>query len=413
MLSWHFSQGDGLTMARHRHIGCENGAIARLDPRQRTHMATTISRHDLYRRVWDTPMRKLAAEFAISDVGLAKVCRKHDIPVPPVGYWAKVAHGKPITRPALPPHPAQSISFDGQSDALARKPTRVPAKEFSVRPWVPVDLDSLAPFAAATHRALTKAKPTEKGLVTSGSATTMPCAVSPESVARAVRLLDAVERALPSVAARFFHDRANGRVGVQVADEQVSFTLTEDTKRSETLIRHPRYEYLNRREYTYTSTGQLQLRIDADFVGRRTWSDGKRQLLENKLAGFVVGLVEAARGVTQLRAEREAARLKREADAERWRVDQEALRKRQQFIEQLDKEADAWTQATALRRYVDVLQAEVARAGVPLSASGQAWLALACELAASTNPLPVRVTQLTEDVDAPEWYLPFGRPIIT
>jgi len=34
-------------------------------------------------------MRTLAQEFGISDVGLAKVCRKHNIPVPPVGYWRR------------------------------------------------------------------------------------------------------------------------------------------------------------------------------------------------------------------------------------------------------------------------------------------------------------------------------------
>lgn len=376
-------------------------------------MATTISRQDLFTRVWDTPMRKLAAEFAISDVGLAKVCRKHDIPVPPVGYWAKVAHGKPTTRPLLPPHAVQSISFVGQSDAHAPKARRVKSEEFFVELQVPDDLTSLAPFAAATHRALTKAKPAEKGLITSGSSTTITCAVSPQSVERAARLLDAVERALPAVNARLFHDRAASRVGVQVADEPISFSLTEETKRSETLIRHPKYEYLNRREYAYTSTGQLQLSIDGEFVGRRTWSDGKCQRLENKLGDFVVGLVEAARGVTQLRAEREAARLKREEDAERRRVAQEVLRKRQQFIEQLDKEADAWTNALALTRYVDALRAEVVRVGVQLSVNGEAWLALASEMAASTNPLPVRVTQLAEDDDSPEWYRPFGRPIVT
>ena len=61
-----------------------------------------ISREDLYRRVWETPLTKLAKEFDISDVGLAKACRKHDIPTPPVGYWAKAAHGKPVMKPALP-----------------------------------------------------------------------------------------------------------------------------------------------------------------------------------------------------------------------------------------------------------------------------------------------------------------------
>ena len=48
-----------------------------------------LTRAELYEKVWATPMRSLAKEFGLSDVGLAKVCRKHNIPVPPVGYWRR------------------------------------------------------------------------------------------------------------------------------------------------------------------------------------------------------------------------------------------------------------------------------------------------------------------------------------
>ena len=44
-------------------------------------------------------MIKLARKLDISDVGLAKACRRHNIPRPPRGYWAKLAAGK-----ALPEH---------------------------------------------------------------------------------------------------------------------------------------------------------------------------------------------------------------------------------------------------------------------------------------------------------------------
>jgi hypothetical protein len=60
----------------------------------------TITRRDLYDLVWSKPMSTLAIEFGISDRGLAKVCGRHRIPVPPRGYWAKVAAGE---RPKVPP----------------------------------------------------------------------------------------------------------------------------------------------------------------------------------------------------------------------------------------------------------------------------------------------------------------------
>ena len=39
-----------------------------------------LSREELYERVWSTPMRRLAGEFGLSDVSLAKICRRHEIP---------------------------------------------------------------------------------------------------------------------------------------------------------------------------------------------------------------------------------------------------------------------------------------------------------------------------------------------
>jgi hypothetical protein len=63
--------------------------------------AMQISREELYRRVWESPVTKLAKEFDISDVGLAKVCRKNNIPLPPVGYWMKVQHGKSVKKSLL------------------------------------------------------------------------------------------------------------------------------------------------------------------------------------------------------------------------------------------------------------------------------------------------------------------------
>ncbi len=53
-----------------------------------------LTRHTLYESVWAQPMTKVAAGLGISDVGLKKICIRHHVPVPGLGYWAKVAAGK-------------------------------------------------------------------------------------------------------------------------------------------------------------------------------------------------------------------------------------------------------------------------------------------------------------------------------
>src|SRR6266478_10151871 len=59
-------------------------------------------RQELYEKAWQFPLRKLAPEYNISDVALAKVCRKLEIPLPGLGHWTKIACGHTIPRPPLP-----------------------------------------------------------------------------------------------------------------------------------------------------------------------------------------------------------------------------------------------------------------------------------------------------------------------
>jgi hypothetical protein len=63
---------------------------------------STWNRQELYEKVWQFPLRKLADEYGISDVGLAKVCREIEIPLPGLGHWTKVACGHTVARPPLP-----------------------------------------------------------------------------------------------------------------------------------------------------------------------------------------------------------------------------------------------------------------------------------------------------------------------
>jgi len=60
-------------------------------------------RHELYDQVWAKPVREVAKEHGISDVALAKICRKLEIPRPGRGYWARKAAGKSVKKDPLPP----------------------------------------------------------------------------------------------------------------------------------------------------------------------------------------------------------------------------------------------------------------------------------------------------------------------
>jgi hypothetical protein len=62
----------------------------------------TLSREDLYELAWSKPISELSKDFGISDVALAKRCRRLGIPLPGRGYWARVDAGQKPYRPKLP-----------------------------------------------------------------------------------------------------------------------------------------------------------------------------------------------------------------------------------------------------------------------------------------------------------------------
>lgn len=62
----------------------------------------TLTRHQLYERIWETPMPALAKELDVNPGEIVALCKKHQIPRPTAGHWSKARHGKQTTRVPLP-----------------------------------------------------------------------------------------------------------------------------------------------------------------------------------------------------------------------------------------------------------------------------------------------------------------------
>ncbi|CAG0971850.1 hypothetical protein ANRL2_01706 [Anaerolineae bacterium] len=60
-----------------------------------------FTRQQLYDLVWQSPITSVAKTLGISDVGVAKACKKANIPVPPRGYWARSQASKRVSRTQL------------------------------------------------------------------------------------------------------------------------------------------------------------------------------------------------------------------------------------------------------------------------------------------------------------------------
>jgi len=65
-------------------------------------MPHQFSRQQLYGLVWSSPITSVAKTFGVSDVALAKVCKKAGIPIPPRGYWARLKANRHVLAAPLP-----------------------------------------------------------------------------------------------------------------------------------------------------------------------------------------------------------------------------------------------------------------------------------------------------------------------
>jgi hypothetical protein len=105
--------------------------------------------------------------------------------------------------------------------------------------------------------------------------------------------------------------------------------------------------------YTYTATGLLTVQMtETEGLGlRRSFSDGKRQRLEDLLGPFISHLGTVAAAIKADRAERECIAAERAAEAARRKEEEKRRRIEKQRLEAVIAEAEAWHRAEKLRAY--------------------------------------------------------------
>lgn len=66
-------------------------------------MAHDVDREKLYAEVWTTPLTTLCKSYGLTYAGMRRICSELNIPIPERGHWARVAAGRAIQKPELPP----------------------------------------------------------------------------------------------------------------------------------------------------------------------------------------------------------------------------------------------------------------------------------------------------------------------
>jgi hypothetical protein len=324
-----------------------------------------LTRPELYEKVWATPLRTLAKEFGLSDVGLAKVCRKHNIPVPPVGYWRKKETGYKVNRPLLPP------TKDGREhlDIYIRERLRPEFEELAgqVAPKIAIAPDISHPLVSRSEKLLDRGKLNQRGLVISKNGALAHILVSREQLPRALKVLNALllaleEREQPAS----WPKEENSLLTVSIDGEAVRFSLSELTDNVPHVLTPA--EVKNRwsaPKYDYQLTGRLQLQIAnlPPFMGpiRRTWADGKQQRIEDCIGDFMVGLTVAAAAIKKNRQETEERHRRREEERKREEEERHIAEEHKRKAELVTELIGNWEEAVRLRKFMKAIEEETVR----------------------------------------------------
>lgn len=363
-------------------------------------MAYRITREQLYESVWAEPRSKLAKQMGVSDVWLGKVCREARIPTPQPGYWARIAAGKSVVKPALPPRgpgmsgmvdigderevdsaPILKLSFDDLKDVEAR--VRAEVRHVAVAR----SFAKAHPLVAKVLKKDEARRAKQDG--SQFSSVLWPVLYEAPLPRRRLQILNSLFLAMAKLG---YQASMRGyeelEPSVMIGDQLVGFKLATPQANRRT------------HEQRVAIEKSLSLNISAGYKleepYRTEWIDSEEMPIESQLTDIVVGLIVA--GEAQYRG-----RLKWEEEWDRERkkeAEQEArveLRKKQKAeVDGLLRDAAAYRKAWDIREYV---QAVETRDGDPRQ---EAWIAWARGVADRIDPIlnPSSSTGSQEDEEA-------------
>lgn len=274
-------------------------------------------------------MTHLAKEFALSDVALHKICKKHDIPNPPLGWWAKKAAGKAVKQTPLPKAKAGTsdritiaagqLGPEPEVIAAARENARLLASSIDTNAALPSN-----PIVDRTIAQLRKAKPSSiNGLVTVEGLNVIKASVAPASIDRLELALSRIAAAAEALGIKLV--RGEKAASFQCEGETIGFSISESVRREKHVPtekelaeqeaarkRRARrwnnpgswndddfnWSSLRGPEWDYHPTGQLAFELQHSYLlggsPRRSFKDAKVQRIENMASDIAVGIAVLA-----------------------------------------------------------------------------------------------------------------------
>lgn len=364
-------------------------------------------------------MRTLAQRFNLSDVGLAKICKKYGIPRPPVGYWSKLKHGKAVKKPNLPsvqdganedvilemkpkvkPRPKGSEGFfDSSLGALADQ-----LDQGELVCEVGVSLRGCHEITRSSRKALSfgDKKPTRDryGILKNPVRYTEPhvlVSVDKSQRQRALLLLDAVLKTLDRMGCkreppRDDFDRsvifsiANYRFRLRIR-ERMKRRDHEPTAEERQKKRQWGWSFAPKYDYDFVGDFFLEILYETSASAIVSVKDGKRAgLVETQIGRVAIDLLRHVdQDLRRAHDRKMEAERYRQAEEDRRKQEEEAREHERLRQEKLARErrlfelAERWEQSQRLTAFLDRLEESGAAANSEYGIEAGAWFRWARE----------------------------------
>lgn len=389
-----------------------------------------FSRRQLFDLVWSRPVVSLAKEYGFSDVGFAKICRRHNIPLPPRGYWAKINAGLKVARPALPnPHregpvyvpPRASITDEEiieKRKTLAHEKSEI---EQIGAISIPAQITSPHKVIQNTQRHFEKiikkidhaqksnSLPRDyytvinsiyRGRIQCKQTGCFNVAVSEGLVERALIFLDVLVKELEKYGFNIQSDKtkeAQGPVAAVKDNEVITFSISEGYKYqiiedSKKMTELDRLLYPDKKP---VATGKLTFSVyAAETHFGRNWTDGKR-LIETELSTIIHEFINLVPRQKQARIDELARQEIRKEEARIFREREGQRYFEQSIYEEALRESEIFKVHKQLETYLNYLEVQYLEQYGAFNEQSLAWFSTARRIADAKNPVNRRLKILS------------------
>jgi hypothetical protein len=327
-------------------------------------------REELYTKVWEQPLLKVAEEYGVSAVALGKTCRKLSVPVPGRGHWAKIVHGHTsVKRPPLAKLDKVPVIY--RSPVAQKRPTSSDQNdlEFAAINYLlssgalnPPTIDPTArphPLIRGTASLLRcRSRKDENGILLPRETGSLDVKVSEGTLDRALQVMAQVVAVLERQGLTVEVSEQGGTLAL-ISGERVSFGIEEPIRRVVTQkprVPNPTDRWDYDEVVSHEPAGKLALIIHSGtwdrYEQRKRWSDAKVQRVETSIPDFVAALMRTAISIRR----QEQDRKQREAEQQERALERAQLvrdiQKEEKKLEQFNKWVDEWERAERLRRFI-------------------------------------------------------------